>query len=135
MEKITVEATTDNLQDVIDFATAQLEEHDCSMKVVMQMELVIEEIFVNVSSYAYHPDTGDVTICVDFAENPSAVEMTFIDGGKPYNPLEKEDPDTTLDIDEREIGGLGIFLVKKNVDDIAYEYADGKNILRVKKFF
>lgn len=135
MEKITVEATTDNLQDVIDFATAQLEEHDCSMKVVMQMELVIEEIFVNVSSYAYHPDTGDVTICVDFAENPSAVEMTFIDGGKPYNPLEKEDPDTTLGIDEREIGGLGIFLVKKNVDDISYEYADGKNILRVKKFF
>lgn len=135
MEKITVEATTDNLQDVIDFATSQLEEHDCSMKVVMQMELVIEEIFVNVSSYAYHPDTGDVTICVDFAENPSAVEMTFIDGGKPYNPLEKEDPDTTLGIDEREIGGLGIFLVKKNVDDIAYENADGKNILRVKKFF
>ena len=135
MEKITVEATTDNLQEVTDFATAQLEEHDCSMKVVMQMELVIEEIFVNVSSYAYHPDTGDVTICVDFAENPSAVEITFIDGGKPYNPLEKDDPDTTLDIDEREIGGLGIFLVKKNVDDIAYEYADGKNILRIKKFF
>ena len=135
MEKITVEATTDNLQEVTDFATAQLEEHDCSMKVVMQMELVIEEIFVNVSSYAYHPDTGDVTICVDFAENPSAVEITFIDGGKPYNPLEKDAPDTTLDIDEREIGGLGIFLVTKYVDYIAYEYADGKNILRIKKFF
>ena len=64
-----------------------------------------------------------------------AVVMTFIDGGKPYNPLEKADPDTTLDIDERDIGGLGIFLVKKNVDEIAYEYADGKNILRMKKFF
>lgn len=135
MEKITVEAATDNLQQVIDFATELLEMHDCPMKAVMQMELVIEEIFVNVSSYAYEPETGDVTICVEFAENPSAVEITFIDGGKPYNPLEKDDPDTTLGIDEREIGGLGIFLVKKNVDDISYEYADGKNILRVKKFF
>ena len=135
MEKITLEAATDNLQQVIDFATELLEAHDCPMKAVMQMELVIEEIFVNVSSYAYHPGVGDVTICVDFAENPSAVEITFIDSGRPYNPLEKDDPDTTLGIDEREIGGLGIFLVKKNVDDIAYEHADGKNILRVKKLF
>ena len=135
MERITVEAATDNLQQVIDFTTEQLEAHDCPMKAVMQMELVVEEIFVNVSSYAYEPETGDVTICVEFADNPSAVEITFIDGGKPYNPLEKDDPDTTLGIDEREIGGLGIFLVKKNVNDISYEYADGKNILRVKKFF
>ncbi len=135
MEKFTIEAVTENLDDVIAFATEKLEERDCPMKVVMQMELVIEEIFVNVSSYAYRPDVGDVTICIDFAENPAAVEMTFIDSGKPYNPLEKDDPDTTLGIDEREIGGLGIFLVKKNVDDIAYEYADGKNILRIKKFF
>ena len=135
MEKLTIEAATENLQQVIDFATELLEAHDCPMKVVMQMELVIEEIFVNVSSYAYRPDVGNVTICVDFAENPSAVKMTFIDGGKPYNPLERPDPDTTLDIDEREIGGLGIFLVKKNVNDISYEHADGKNILRVKKIF
>ena len=135
MEKFTIEAVTENLDDVIAFATEKLEERDCPMKVVMQMELVIEEIFVNVSSYAYRPDVGNVTICIDFAENPAAVEITFIDSGKPYNPLEKDDPDTTLGIDEREIGGLGIFLVKKNVDDIAYEYADGKNILRIKKFF
>lgn len=135
MEKFTIEAVTENLQDAIDFATERLEAHDCPMKVVMQMELVIEEIFVNVSSYAYRPDVGNVTICIDFAENPAAVEITFIDSGKPYNPLEKDDPDTTLGIDEREIGGLGIFLVKKNVDDISYEYAAGKNILRIKKFF
>ena len=135
MDKITIEAATDNLQQVIDFATELLEAHDCPMKVVMQMELVIEEVFVNVSSYAYRPDVGDVTVCVDFDENPVAVEITFIDGGKHYNPLEKDDPDTTLGIDEREIGGLGIFLVKKNVDETHYEYVDGKNILRVKKFF
>ena len=135
MEKITVEALVDNLQQVIDFATEQLEMRDCPMKVVMQTELVIEEIFVNVSSYAYHPETGLVTLCVEFEENPLAMVMTFIDGGKPYNPLEKSDPDTTLGVDERDVGGLGIFLVKKNVDEISYSYEDGKNILTMKKFF
>ena len=68
-------------------------------------------------------------------QNPDAVLITFLDRGKPYNPLEKDDPDTTLELEERDIGGLGIFLVKKNVDEINYEYADGKNILRMKKFF
>lgn len=134
MKKITVEATVDNLQQVIDFATEQLEERDCPMKVVMQMELVIEEIFVNISSYAYNPEIGPATFCVEFEENPPAVLMTFIDGGKPYNPLEKNDPDTTLDIDERDVGGLGIFLVKKNVDEISYKFDGGKNILNMKKF-
>ncbi len=135
MEKITVEATLENLQTVIDFATERLEARDCSMKVVMQMELVIEEIFVNIASYAYNPEIGPATFCIEFEENPDAVLMTFIDGGKPYNPLEQDEPDTTLAIEERDIGGLGIFLVKKNVDEISYEYSDGKNILRMKKFF
>jgi len=135
MEKITVDAVLENLQTVIDFATEKLEERDCSMKVVMQTELVIEEIFVNIASYAYHPEIGPATFCMEFEENPHALLMTFIDSGKPYNPLEQDAPDTTLGVDEREIGGLGIFLVKKNVDEISYEYADGKNILRMKKFF
>ena len=135
MEKITVDAVVENLQEVIDFATGQLETRDCPMKASMQLELVIEEIFVNIASYAYHPETGPATFCMEFEENPAAVLMTFIDGGTPYNPLEKKDPDTSLDIDERDIGGLGIFLVKKNVDEISYEYKDGKNILHMKKFF
>lgn len=135
MENITVDAVLENLQEVIDFAEEKLEARDCPMKTSMQLELVIEEIFVNIASYAYHPEIGAATFCMEFEENPSAVLMTFIDGGKPYNPLEKTDPDTTLDLAEREIGGLGIFLVKKNVDEISYEYTDGKNILRMKKFF
>ena len=135
MEKITVEAVLENLQKVMDFATEKLEERDCPMKASMQLELVIEEIFVNIASYSYHPEIGKATFCIEFEENPDAVLMTFIDGGKPYNPLEKEDPDTTLDINERDIGGLGIFLVKKNVDEISYEYTDEKNILHMKKFF
>lgn len=135
MEKITVEAVVENLQQVIDFATEHLEARDCPMKTVMQMELVIEEIFVNIASYAYNPETGSATFCMEFEENPATVLMTFIDRGKPYNPLAKEDPDTSLDIDERNVGGLGIFLVKKNVDEISYKYEDGKNILFMKKFF
>ena len=135
MKKITVDAVLENLQTVMDFATENLEAHDCSMKVSMQLELVIEEIFVNISSYAYHPEIGFATFCMEFEKNPDAVLMTFIDGGKPYNPLEKDDPDITLDIDERDIGGLGILLVKKNVDEISYEYTGGKNILHMKKFF
>ena len=135
MEKITVEALVENLQTVIDFATEQLETRDCPMKTSMQLEMVIEEIFVNISSYAYHPETGSATFCMEFEENPSTVYMTFIDGGKPYNPLENDDPDTTLSAEERKIGGLGIFIVKNSVDEISYEYADGKNILRMKKFF
>ena len=135
MEKITVDATVENLQQVIDFATEKLEERDCPMKTAMQMELVIEELFVNIASYAYHPDVGPATFCMEFVDNPAAVLMTFIDSGKPYNPLEKADPDTTLDIDQRKVGGLGIFLVKKNVDEIDYKHEGGKNILTMKKFF
>ena len=135
MERITVDATVENLQQVIDFATQQLEERYCPMKISMQMELVIEELFVNIASYAYHPEIGPATVCIEFEENPNAVRMTFIDGGKPYNPLEKEDPDVSLGAEERDVGGLGIFLVKKNVDEIAYKYEDGKNILSMRKFF
>lgn len=135
MEKITVDAVVENLQQVIDFATEQLEARDCPMKTVMQTELVVEEVFVNIANYAYNPEVGSATFCVEFEDNPSAVVMTFIDGGKPYNPLERDDPDTTLDVDERDIGGLGIFLVKKNVDEISYRFEGGQNILTMKKFF
>lgn len=135
MEKITVDAVVENLQQVIDFATEQLEARDCPMKTVMQTELVVEEVFVNIANYAYRPEVGSATFCIEFEDNPSAVVMTFIDGGKPYNPLERDDPDTTLDVDERDIGGLGIFLVKKNVDEISYRFEGGQNILTMKKFF
>ena len=135
MEELTIDATVDNLTAVTEFITSSLEEKDCSMKIIMQMELVIEELFVNVASYAYRPNIGPVTIGRKFEDAPPSVTVTFTDGGTPFDPLEKEDPDTNADIEERQIGGLGIFLVKKNVDDIFYERKDGKNILTIKKFF
>ena len=135
MDELRLDATIKNLPEVTEFVTASLEEKDCSMKIVMQMELVIEEIFVNVASYAYAPETGAVIVRKFFDEEPRALNLTFIDFGKPYNPLEHKDPDTSLGVDEREVGGLGIFLVKKNVDEISYERKDGQNILSIKKFF
>ena len=135
MEELTLDATIENLTPVTEYVTESLEERDCPLKIVMQIELVIEEIFMNVASYAYCPDIGVVTIQKSFDDEPRALNLTFIDSGKPYNPLEHKDPDTSLGVDEREIGGLGIFLIKKNVDDISYERRDGKNILSIKKFF
>ena len=135
MEQLKIEATVENLPIVTEFIIAPLEEMDCKPKILMQLELVIEELFVNVARYASKPNVGNCIVCKSFEDNPRAINVTFIDSGIPYNPLEQKDPDTSLGVEEREIGGLGIFLVKKNVDEIIYEYADGKNILRMKKFF
>lgn len=131
---MTIDATIDNLQTVTEFITNSLEEKDCSLKIIMQMELVIEEIYVNVASYAYRPNIGKVTIVKEFVGS-HAITVTFIDSGYPYNPLEHEDPDVTAGIEDRDVGGLGIFLIKKNVDEISYERRDEQNILTIKKFF
>lgn len=135
MEELTIDAKIENLPAVTEFITSALEEKDCSIKIVMQMELVLEEIFVNVASYAYAPKSGSVTIRQKFDDAPPAITISFTDSGIAFNPLEKEDPDTNAGVEERAIGGLGIFLIKKNVDDIFYERKDGKNILTIKKLF
>ena len=96
-------------------------------------DIAIDEVFSNITHYAYHPSVGSATVKIEVIEEPMSVVITFIDGGTPYNPLEKEDPDITLSAEEREIGGLGIFMVKKSMDSIDYEYKDGQNILRIKK--
>ena len=131
MEQLTIQATVENLPQVTEFIIESLEEKNCSRKILLQMELVIEELFVNVAHYAYRPNVGSCTVYKDFEETPRSISVSFVDTGVPYNPLEHEDPDTSLGVEEREIGGLGIFLVKKNVD----EYKDGQNVLRFKKMF
>lgn len=136
MEQLTIEATVNNLPRVTEFIISSLEELNCKPKILLQMELVIEELFVNVAHYAYRPDVGECIVQKQIETSPSrSITITLIDSGIPYNPLEHEDPDTSLGVEEREIGGLGIFLVKKNVDEISYVYKDGQNILRLKKFF
>ena len=128
-----IAAAVDNLQEVIDFVTQHLEAVDCPMKAQMQIELAVEEIFVNIALYAYAPDKGPATVRVEVTEEPVTVMITFIDQGMPYDPLAKEDPDVTLSAEERRIGGLGIFMVKNSMDEVTYEYQDGSNILRLKK--
>ena len=133
MEKLTIDAKIENLPAVTQFVTDTLEEKNCSLKIIMQIELVIEEIFVNIANYAYKDKSGMATVCKSFDDNPSALNLIFMDSGTKYNPLEHEDPDINLSAEDREIGGLGIFLVKRNVDKITYEYIDGQNILSIKK--
>ncbi|MBO6112544.1 MAG: ATP-binding protein [Lachnospiraceae bacterium] len=133
MKEMMIEAKVDNLDKVIAFVDEQLEQYDCPMKVQMQVDVAVEEIFVNIASYAYKPDVGDALIRVNVTEEPLAVYLTFMDSGVPYDPLAKEDPDVTLSAEERQIGGLGIFMVKKSMDDVKYEYKDGQNILTIMK--
>ena len=133
MKELTIAATVENIETVTDFVNEQLEALDCPMKAQMQIDIAIDELFGNIAHYAYNPEIGKATVRVEVTEDPLAVVITFIDNGVPYDPLAKADPDTTLSAEEREIGGLGIYMVKKSMDDITYEYKDGQNILAIKK--
>ena len=133
MKNLTIEAKVENLNEVLAFVDGQLEEIDCSMKAQMQIDVAVEEIFVNIASYAYTPGVGSATVIFELTQDPAVVTVTFIDRGVPYDPLEKEDPDVTLSAEERGIGGLGIFMAKKAVDDMQYVYRDGQNILTISK--
>jgi len=133
MKELTIAATVENIEAVTDFVNQQLEELACPMKAQMQINIAIDELFSNIAHYSYNPEIGQATVRVEVMENPLAVSITFIDNGVPFDPLSKEDPDLTLSAEERQIGGLGIFMVKKSMDEITYEYKDGQNILSIKK--
>lgn len=133
MKEMSLPAKAENLQTVIDFVTDELESFACPLKARLQIELAVEEIFVNIARYAYRPEVGEATVRCAVDKEPLQVVIQFLDQGKPYNPLTKKDADTSLPAEEREIGGLGILLVKKSMDSIDYEYQDGKNILTIKK--
>ena len=133
MKEMTVDAAIENIPAVTAFVEEQLEQYDCPMKAQMQIDIAIDELFSNIAQYAYTPNTGKATVRVEVTEDPMAVVITFIDNGVPYDPLAKEDPNVSLPADERQIGGLGIFMVKKSMDEITYEYKNGQNILTIKK--
>lgn len=133
MKELTIDATVDNISSVTDFVDEQLDTFGCPLKAKMQIDIAIDELFGNIAHYAYKPDVGPATVRVEVSENPLAVIITFIDHGVQYDPLSAEEPDTTLSAEERRIGGLGIYIVKKSMDEITYEYKDGQNILKIKK--
>ena len=127
-------ASVEQLEAVRSFLNEQLAPYHCADRVRFQLEVAVEEIFVNIAHYAYCPDqkgTATVSCCV--GGDPLQVTIQFEDQGKPFNPLRKEDADITLPAEERQIGGLGILMVKKSMDAVDYTYENGKNILTIKK--
>ena len=145
-----IPAVIDNLAEVLKTVDAQLDAEGCPLKIKLQIDIAVEELFVNIANYAYKPDTGDADILIetmdscpipedaqkDMSESEKKgkwLRVTLSDSGTPFNPLSKEDPDVTLPAQERRIGGLGIFMVKKSMDDVRYQYLDGHNILTLKK--
>ena len=132
-KEMTIVAAVENIDQVTDFINAELEELNCPMRARVQIDVAIDEIFANIANYAYPNGTGSATVSFEATEDPHGVRITFTDRGIPFNPLEKEDPDTTLGAEEREIGGLGIFMVKKSMDEMTYEYRDGQNVLCIRK--
>ena len=133
VDELVIKADRNNLEEVQAFIDQKLEEVNCSMKVQTTIDIAVEEIFVNIASYAYENNEGDASIQVVMNDNPLSIEISFIDSGKEYNPLAKPDPNTSLSLMERQKGGLGIFMVKKSMDDMTYEYKGGKNILKIVK--
>ena len=133
MRELKIDAKTENLPEVIAFLEEQLEAVNCPPSVRIQLDIAVEEIFVNIAHYAYNPKVGTAVVRIEVLPDPPTVDITFIDEGVPYDPLAKEDPDITLDDDERDFGGLGIFMVKSSMDDVTYEYRNGHNILTLKK--
>ena len=133
MQELIVEADRMNLPLVQTFIDEQLEEAGCPMLTQTSIDIAVEELFVNIANYAYDSGIGTAIVQVTVNEEPLSVEITFIDNGKQYDPLAKPDPDTTLSVKQRKKGGLGIFMVKKSMDDVIYEYKEGKNILTIKK--
>lgn len=135
MKELSLDAVVENIDVVTDFVNEHLEQYNCPTKAQMQIDVAIDELFSNIAHYAYNPEVGPATVRVEVLKNPLSVVITFIDNGVPYDPLSTQEPDITLSAEERKIGGLGIYMVKKSMDDITYEYKDGQNILRIKKQF
>lgn len=133
MNEIKLKALTTNLQEVLSFVDGHLEDMEASEKVRMQVDVAVEELFVNIAKYAYASGEGMATISVDKDKENKQIIITFADNGKPYNPLKNSNPDITLSAEERSIGGVGIFIVKKCMDDVRYEYKDNQNILTITK--
>jgi anti-sigma regulatory factor (Ser/Thr protein kinase) len=129
----TFPAKIEALSDVLGFVDQTLEEYGCPMKVQTAVCVAIEEIFVNVAHYAYGEGEGDMTLGIGFEEESRTVTFRMSDRGVPFDPLQKPDPDITLSAEEREIGGLGIFITKKTMNSVTYAYQNGENILTMTK--
>ncbi len=135
MEELRIEASTGNLSRVLKFLDQILEKSDCPMKEQMQIDLAAEEVFVNIASYAYQGNRGDAVVTAEILESPRRIRVSFQDEGVSFDPLSQKEPDVSLPLEDRGIGGLGIFLVRKTMNEVKYERREGKNILTFIKVF
>ena len=144
MKKITVPAFIDRLQQVLAQIAGFLEQEGCPENERRLIEISAEELFTNIVSYAYGKYPGisreNGQVQVEYGvnllpEGEKQADICFIDQGKPFNPFAREDPDLTLSLEERPVGGLGIYMVKQFMDDIGYEYKEGRNVTVIRKTF
>ena len=133
-KRLEVPATLEHLDDVMGTVQIMLEDKDVNPSDQMKLELCVEELYTNIANYAYESE-GVANIKCVLSDNPTEILIRFVDSGIPFNPLQREDPDINADVDARPIGGLGIFLTKQFMDEVKYEYSEGKNILTIKKIF
>lgn len=130
VKEITLDAKVESIETLTAFVEEFLESSGGSVKSIMQISVALDEIVSNIVNYS---GAKDYTVKVALEQDSLVASVTFIDKGVPYDPLKKDDPDTTLSAEEREIGGLGIFLVKKTMDDVQYSREGDKNVLVLKK--
>ena len=135
MDELTLDARTEELDQALAFVDECLDRCGCERRTRTQIDVAVEEIFVNIASYAYPPaetrPPGSVTL--RFEVQGGAAVITLIDQGIPFDPLARPDPDVTLPAEERSIGGLGIYMVKKSMDGVSYRREDGRNVLTLRK--
>ncbi len=133
MESLTVPAKVESLDAINEFVDGKLEACGCSRRIQLQIQLAVEEIFVNIASYAYHPKDGEAEVRCEVLEEPLRVVIQFLDSGVPFDPLAREDADTSEEGLMSREGGLGILLVKETMDEVEYSYENGKNVLTILK--
>lgn len=135
MLELKVKAQMENLYLVQDKLEVWLNENKCSIKTIMQINIAAEEVFANIVHYAYNSLAGDVIIKCEIIERDAekVISISFLDSGRKYNPLENKEPDINLSSEEREIGGLGILMVKRIMDNVDYYYRDNFNVLTIQK--
>ena len=133
MNKLQFEANLELIDQMINPIISSIEENEAEPKKVYQMNLALEEILVNICKYAYSGNKGRIDIAFEISKDPKQLHVVIKDQGKEFNPLAKEDPDLDTPLEDRKIGGLGIFLVKNMVDDIKYQRTNNENVLEIIK--
>ena len=133
--ELTMDAVIENVTSLTETVDGMLESMDCPMRVQAQIDIAIDEVFSNIANYAYAPDVGTAVVRIETCREPASITLVFRDWGIKYNPLAKKDPDVTLGLEERQIGGLGIFIVKKSMNKMYYRRRGRQNVLTLVKEF